>query len=78
MEADVVVMLDDFETPRELKDKMVEGKTDQITFDQEIHLLYVAVTRAKERLLLTDRLFDAFHPHIGDGNTARAPQESVE
>lgn len=75
LEANVVVMLDDFETPRELKDKMVEGKTDQITFDQEIHLLYVSVTRAKRRLLLTDRLFDAFHPYIGDGNTDRAPQE---
>ena len=78
LEADVVVMLDDFETPRELKDKMIEGKTDQVTFDQEIHLLYVSVTRAKERLLLTDRLFDAFHPYIGDGKTSRAPQEQVE
>jgi superfamily I DNA/RNA helicase len=77
LESDVVVMLDDFETPRELKEKMVEGKTDQTTFDQEIHLLYVSVTRAKERLLLADRLFDAFHPHIGDGKTARAPQESL-
>ncbi|MFZ3481801.1 UvrD-helicase domain-containing protein [Sphingomonas sp. 3-13AW] len=78
LEADVVVMLDDFETPRDLKEKMLEGKTDQITFDQECHLLYVGVTRAKKRLLLADRLFDAFHPHIGDGNTARAPLESVE
>jgi hypothetical protein len=78
LEADVVVMLDDFETPRELKDKMVEGKTDQTTFDQEIHLLYVSVTRAKERLLLADRLFDAFHPYIGNGQTERAPQEPVE
>ena len=75
LEADVVVMLDDFETPRELKEKMVEGKTDQTTYDQEIHLLYVSVTRAKQRLLLSDRLFDAFHPYIGDGKIARAPQE---
>lgn len=60
LEAEAVMLLDDFETPAELKEKVIEGKSNPVEYDQEINLLYVAHTRASHRLMLPDKLHDAF------------------
>ena len=48
-----VVMLDDFPTVADLDEMLRAKKMDPLDFDQEIHLLYVAVTRAMSTLYLS-------------------------
>lgn len=70
LEADNVVMLEDFETPRDIREKYIDQKISKVAYDQELNLLYVSVTRAKQNLFLSDRLFDAFQPHIAKYNAS--------
>lgn len=65
LEADCVVILDDFSTPRELRARVLEDKMSEQDYDQEINLLYVACTRARYRLLLSTTLYDEFAHIIG-------------
>lgn len=56
LEAEVVVILDDFATPDELKARLLDNKIKPIDYEQEINLLYVACSRAQRRLLLPPSL----------------------
>ena len=64
LEAEHVIILDDFPTPAELEARRVEHKITQVEYDQEFHLLYVAVTRAMATLKLSGPLFSAFERPI--------------
>ena len=64
LEAEHVILLDDFPTPAELEARRVEHKITQVEYDQEFHLLYVAVTRAMTTLKLSGPLFYAFERPI--------------
>lgn len=64
LEADNVVILDDFPTPMEIKERHVDGKMTQIDYDQEINLLYVALTRAIETLYLSPSLYTELIGHM--------------
>lgn len=64
LEAEHVILLDDFPTPAELEARRVEHKITQVEYDQEFHLLYVAVTRAMTTLKLSGPLFSAFERPI--------------
>jgi len=64
LEAEHVILLDDFPTPSELEARKVEHKITQVEYDQEFHLLYVAVTRAMKTLKLSGPLFSAFERPI--------------
>lgn len=60
LEADTVIILDDFPTPAELQARRIEQKISATDYDQEFHLAYVAVTRAKDRLLLASNLWEVY------------------
>lgn len=60
LEAEHVILLDDFPTPSELEARRLEHKITAVEYDQEFHLLYVSVTRAILTLKLAPQLFDAF------------------
>lgn len=64
LEADTVIILDDFPTPAELQARRIEQKISAVDYDQEFHLAYVAVTRAMDRLLLSANLWDAYSDAI--------------
>lgn len=66
LEADSVVVLDDFPTPKELQTRLLDDKLSQIDYEQEINLTYVAVSRAKHRLLLATPLYEEM-AHIING-----------
>lgn len=68
LEADSVVVLDDFPTPKELQARLLDDKLTQIDYEQEINLLYVAVSRAKHRLLLASSLYEEV-AHIVTGGS---------
>lgn len=65
LEADSVIVLDDFPTIKELQARLLEGKLPQIDYEQELNLLYVAVSRAKHRLLLAAPLYEEVAHIIG-------------
>lgn len=65
LEADCVVILDDFPTPRELRARLLDDKMSEQDYEQELNLLYVACTRARYRLLLSGPLYDEFAHIIG-------------
>ena len=67
LEADSVVVLDDFPTPKELQARLLDDKLSQIDYEQEINLTYVAVSRAKHRLLLAAPLFEDMAHVINGG-----------
>jgi superfamily I DNA/RNA helicase len=59
LEADIVVVWDDYKTWSKLIDGYKDFETDETTrseFEQEINLVYVAVTRAKNTLFLPSKL----------------------
>lgn len=58
-EWDTVVVLDDFEAPAELAARQRGDATKADDADQQINLLYVACTRARNHLLLAPKLYDA-------------------
>lgn len=58
LEADTVVMCDDFETPAEIRAKLIDEKIDPLSYEQEINLLYVACSRPRYRLLLPAPLYE--------------------
>lgn len=62
LEADTVVDLDDFKCPRALLDSFLRNAKQsanwELEYNQEINLLYVAVTRARSQLFLPDELFN--------------------
>lgn len=58
LEADNVIVLDDFPTLKELQARKLEDKISQIDFEQELNLLYVALSRAKYRLLIAPSLYE--------------------
>lgn len=60
LEAANVILLDDFPTPAELEARRIEHKITLVEYDQEFHLLYVAVTRALDSLKLPAPLYAAF------------------
>lgn len=60
LEANNVIILDDFPTPSELEARRIEHKITNVEYDQEFHLMYVAVTRAIKTLKLAPTLYDAF------------------
>lgn len=65
LEADSVIVLDDFPTVKELQARLLDGKLPQIDYEQEINLLYVAISRAKHRLLLAPSLYEEVAHVIG-------------
>ena len=67
LEADTVVVLDDFQTPREMRARLLSDKMSQEAFEQEINLLYVACTRAKYRLILSPNMHEDFI-HVINGD----------
>lgn len=66
LEADTVVILDDFPTLKELQARLLENTLPQIDYEQEINLLYVACSRARYRLVLAPGLYDEM-AHIIQG-----------
>jgi hypothetical protein len=66
LEADSVIVLDDFPTLKELQARLLDNKLSQVDYEQEINLLYVAVSRAKHRLLLAPALYDEVAHVIGE------------
>jgi len=67
LEADSVIVLDDFPTLKELQARLLDNKLSQMDYEQEINLLYVAVSRAKHRLLLAPSLYEEV-AHVIGGN----------
>ena len=67
LEANSVVVLDDFATPSELYARRSEKKISEVEYDQEFHLLYVTMTRAIDNLMLSTPLYNAFEDIIEDG-----------
>lgn len=65
LEADSVIVLDDFPTVKELQARLLDGKLPQIDYEQELNLLYVGVSRAKHRLLLAAPLYEEMAHIIG-------------
>lgn len=63
LEAPVVILLDDFLSPNELRERMADKKLRPVDYDQELHLLYVALTRALDQLQLSTTLFREFSHH---------------
>lgn len=57
-EFETVVVLEDFELPKDLVARRIRDKTKTDETDQMINLLYVACTRATKRLFLADKLFE--------------------
>jgi len=57
LEAPTVVILDDFQTINDLRELKAARKLRQVDFDQEIHLKYVAGSRATDLLLLSGPLW---------------------
>jgi hypothetical protein len=57
LEFDTVVVLDDFSTPEELLAKRLANDINPTAYDQELHLMYVALTRAKNNLIVSDPLY---------------------
>lgn len=66
LEADNVIVLDDFPTVKELKARLLDDKLGEVEYEQELNLLYVAVSRARHRLLLAQSLYDEFE-HVLEG-----------
>lgn len=60
LESPTVIVLDDFLTPQELLERRAARKLSYTEYDQELHLLYVSVTRALDQLQLSSALFKAF------------------
>lgn len=58
LESSSVVVLDDFLTIEDLKAKKQDKKLNWVDFDQELHLLYVSITRAIDQLQLATPLFN--------------------
>lgn len=58
LEYDHVIILDDFLTPSQLRGMLSRKKLTPREYNQEIHLLYVANTRAKITLSISQPLFD--------------------
>lgn len=58
-EFDTVVVLDDFEDPAELAARRLKDAKKATEADQQINLLYVACTRATQRLYLAPKLYEA-------------------
>ena len=56
-EFDAVLVLDDFPKPSELRAKRFQKPESRTEIDQEINLLYVACTRARKRLFLSEGLY---------------------
>ena len=57
LEAPVVVILDDFYTPSELFIQYESKVLKEIDYNQELHLLYVALTRAIDTMLVSPVLY---------------------
>lgn len=68
LEAENVIILDDFPTPSELEMRRLEHKISQVEYDQEFHLMYVAVTRAINSLKLSQHLYDVFEKYIPEND----------
>lgn len=66
LEADNVIVLDDFQTIKELQARLAEDKMSEIDFEQELNLLYVAVSRAKYKLHLALPLYEEMAHIIGE------------
>lgn len=64
LEAENVILLDDFPTPSELEARRIEHNISLTEYDQEFHLLYVSVTRVLKTLQLPEKLYDAFEKPI--------------
>lgn len=60
-----VVMLDDFPTVAELEARLQAKKLDPQDFDQELHLLYVSLTRAMDTLSLSGPTYHEIATAIG-------------
>lgn len=60
LEADNVIVLDDFPTPNELYARKKAKKISQIEYDQEFHLLYVSMTRALYKLSISEAMYNQF------------------
>lgn len=58
-EFETVVVLDDFEDPANLVARRQKDQTKTVEADQQVNLLYVACTRATDRLYLAPHLFEA-------------------
>lgn len=59
LEADTVVICDDFETPAEMYAKLTDEQIGRVAFEQELNLLYVALSRPRYRLILPASLYGA-------------------
>lgn len=58
LEADCVVVLDDFPTLKELQARLLDGKMAEIDYEQELNLSYVACSRARYRLMLAPSYYE--------------------
>lgn len=66
LEESNVIILDDFPSIAELQAKKIEKKITNIEYDQELHLMYVAVTRAMDKLNLPISMYESFKKVIED------------
>ena len=57
LEAPVVVILDDFHTPSELFVQYESKVLKEIDYNQELHLMYVALTRAIDTMFISEPLY---------------------
>lgn len=57
LESSCVVVLDDFNTPNELREQYEMRELDPTSYNQELHLLYVALTRGIDRMMVAPGLY---------------------
>lgn len=55
----IVYVLDDFPIPAELQAERIKNPHKAVELDQELHLTYVCISRAKEQLHLAPELYEA-------------------
>lgn len=73
LEADTVVILDDFLPPSVLRERFMNRKMSEVAYNNEINLLYVSATRARLHLMLSDPLVGAFRSCLTEMPRAPAP-----
>ena len=57
LESNCVVVLDDFNTPNELREQYEMRELDPTSYNPELHLLYVALTRGINRMMVAPALY---------------------
>ncbi|MEM8527778.1 MAG: UvrD-helicase domain-containing protein [Bacteroidota bacterium] len=79
MEYDIVHLVNDF-IPRKTLEEIAESRPKSISakLQEEINLLYVAITRAKHKLYIPDTLLPPVYPNASNIQILKTKQEEVE